>query len=94
MSTERQPLNFVYAGLLALISILLSVVGYLSISRFDGVELTITRLVDVTSETQREVSSMRATIDSWAKQNFVPRDLFDALKDEYARRIAALEKKG
>ncbi len=91
MASEKPPGFWTYTAMLGLISVLLSVVGYLSISRFDGVERSITKLVESSSKTEKSLASMQATIDAWAKQNFVPRDLFDALKAEYERRLGAME---
>lgn len=101
MAAERPPGFWTYTAMLGLISVLLSIVGYLSISRFDSFESMVagmakeqTAMAKEQADTRREVTALRATLDAWAKQNFVPRDLFDAMKDEYERRLTVLEKKG
>ena len=94
MAAEKPPGFWTYTAMLGLISLLLSIVGYLSINRFDKVDVTIEKLVETSSATEKAVVSLQATIDAWTKQNFVPRDLFDALREEMERRVAALEKRG
>lgn len=91
MAAEKPPGFWVYTALLGLISLLLATVGTLSITRFDKVEVTITKMADSQSSLATEVSALRATIDAWAKQNFVPRDLFDQRRADSDRRMAALE---
>lgn len=87
-ATKTHPL---YTVLLGLTPVLLTIIGYLTVSKFDSVETGMHVLVTTTNDLKGQMASMQATIDAWARQGFVSRDLFEALKSEYERRIAALE---
>ncbi|MFI5402777.1 MAG: hypothetical protein ACHQ1G_07570 [Planctomycetota bacterium] len=45
------------------------------------------------SALRQEFTKFRVEFTEWSRQVFVSRDLFDAMKDEMERRVAALEKK-
>lgn len=93
MSTEsRPPTNYVYVVQLGLISLLLGIVGWFSIATVNDVKSGVSELVKTTTEMKVEMRALKSTMDAWTALNFVSRELFDAAKTEYDRRIAALEK--
>ena len=93
---ERPPaprVNALYAVLLALSPAMLAVIGWFSVRTVDNVEKTVAMVVKETSDLKVEVRGLKATMEAWAKQEFVPRTRFEDLRLEMERRIAALEKK-
>lgn len=85
------PTNFVYVGLLSLISLLVAVVGWFSIGTVNRVEATLNKVVVTATETAGEVAKLRTTIDLWSKEEFVPRAMFEMRKAENERRMATME---
>ena len=100
-NAERPPApkaSLTYVGLLALSPLALAVIGWFSIRTVDAVENAVrdlvrgqTELVKGQADIRGEVNGLRATMDGWAKQSFVPREIFDVTKADYERRLAALE---
>ena len=97
MTEERQRApkpHPLYIGLLGASPLLLGVIGWFSIRTVDAMESTVHELVGSMGEVKGDVRELKVTMDNWAKQGFVSRDLFDALRAEMERRVGAIEKAG
>lgn len=105
MAGERPPANFIYVGLLALINVLLIIAGFFATSTFNRFETGLAEVVkgqDETrkeqlatrlelSETKAQIIGLRATMEAWKSQAYVPKEVYDQRKVETDRRIAMLE---
>ncbi|HKX46213.1 MAG TPA: hypothetical protein VJP77_05885 [Planctomycetota bacterium] len=59
----------------------------------EGLEAKLGEVVKANQQTREELIQFRASFSEWTRQVFVSKDLFEQVRGEYERRIAALEKK-